>query len=208
MDGRWHLKDLYEFPHTFEQVYAFTYCFDSDLSPRDAERINYALENYPWGGGYSIVNIYTVLQNQVEHEYRPRITEIRYASPGWIDLLLNLNPAVQVAASVAAIAGSITTVTKCYSALQRTIYNINSEAAKAKLEQIRLTRAQIQELQGLTQDLANYVGFQRLDELNQRTGSPLVTAKLLSAHFRRLKTLAEYAVKGKAFLPQKPRDEG
>lgn len=208
MDGRWHLKDLYEFPHAFTQVYAFTYCFDSELSPRNAERINYALENYPWGGGYSIVNIYQVLQNQVEHEHRPRIVEIRYASPGWIDLLLILNPAVQVAASVAGVAGSLAAAAKSLSALQKKLYEIRAEARKAHIERIQLTRTEIKELQGLTQDLADFIGFTRLEELNERTGSIEVTAKLVSAQYRRLKTLAEYALKGKAFLPVQPRDEG
>lgn len=208
MDGRWDLKDLYEFPHAFMQVYAFTYCFDSDLEPRDADRINYALENYPWAGGYSIVNIFTVLQNQVEREHRPVISEIKYASPGWIDIFLNLHPAIKVAGAVATIAGSLATTTKSYAVLQKTLYDIRAQAQKARLEQIQLTRAQIQEVHGLTQDLANLIGFERLDELNQRTGNVVVTAKLISAQFRRLKVLADYVLKGKAFLPPGPRDEG
>ena len=208
MDDRWHLKDLYEFPHAFTQVYAFTYCFDTELSPRDAARIDYALENYPWAGGYSIVNIYQVLQNQVEHEYRPRIIEIRYASPGWIDLLLNLHPAVKVATSVAAFAGSLAAVTKSFSVLQKKLYEIRAEARKARIEQIQLTRSEIREIHGLTQDLANFIGFDKLDELNQRTGNIEVSAKLVSAHYRRMKILVDYALKGKAFLPEKPRDEG
>jgi len=73
MDGRWNLKDLYEFPHAYLQVYAFVYAFDTELPARDADRINYALESYPWGGGYSIVNIYTVLQTQIGPLFKPDI---------------------------------------------------------------------------------------------------------------------------------------
>lgn len=208
MDGRWELLDLYEFPHAFMQTYAFTYCFDSELSPRDADRIDFALENYPWQGGYSIVNIYRVLQNQVEHQHRPYIKEIKYASPGWIDILLNLHPAVKVAGSVAAIAGSMAATTKAYSTIQTTLYNIRLQRDKARLQQIQLTRAQINELTSLTQELCNMIGFERLEELTQRTGSIEVTAKLIAAQFRRLKTIADYVLKGKAALPIKPHNEG
>jgi hypothetical protein len=100
MDERWDLKDLYEFPHAFLQAYAFTYYFDSELSSLDGDRINYALENYPWAGGYSIVNIYRVLQTHLRYEFKTEIVEIKYASPGWIDLALNLYPAVKIASYV------------------------------------------------------------------------------------------------------------
>ena len=208
MGGQWELRDLYEFPHALMQVYAFTYCFDSELSPRDADRINYALQNYPWRGGYSIVNIYKVLQNQVEHQHRPKIAEIQYASPGWIDIILNLHPAVKVAGSVAAIAGSLAATTKAYSTIQKTLHDIRAQKEKSQLERIQLTRAQLNELEGLTQDLANFIGFERLDELYKKTGRIEVTAKLVTAQFRRLKKLSDFVLKGKAFLPLHPRDKG
>lgn len=89
LDGRWKLDDLYEFPHAFSQCYAFIYCLDSQLNPRDKERIDNALVGYPWRGGYSYVNIYTVFQNQIPIQDRPEIKSISYASPGWLDIFLN-----------------------------------------------------------------------------------------------------------------------
>jgi hypothetical protein len=50
-DGRWDLADLYALPHAFEQCYSFIYCFDADVAPVSSERIAYALQGYPWGGG-------------------------------------------------------------------------------------------------------------------------------------------------------------
>lgn len=207
MDGRWDLKDLYEFPHAFLQVYAFAYVFDTELPPRDSDRINYALESYPWEGGYSIVNIYTVLQNQLEGEFRPRIQEIRYASPGWIDILANIHPVVKVAGAVAAIAGSTLTTTKAYAAVQDTLYKIRERAALARIKKIQLTRQELEELSKLNDDLAKAIGFEKLRELNVRTDSVEVSAKLLSAQFRRLKKLADFVLKGKAALPPVTRGE-
>jgi hypothetical protein len=207
MDGAWGLRDLYEFPHAFMQVYAFIYCFDSPLAPRDADRINDALESYPWAGGYSVVNIYTVLQNQVEHQDRPRIEEIKYASPGWIDVLLNLHPAVKLAGAVAAIAGSLAATAKSYATLQKTFHEVRSGKERNRLDRIKLTREQIQELHGLSEDLARLIGFEQLESLNKRTGNILVTAKLVAAQFRRLKSLADFVLEGKALLPEHGRDQ-
>ena len=207
LDGRWDLKDLYEFPHAFLQAYSFIYAFDSELDPRDYDRITYALESYPWRGGYSVVNMYQVLNSQVEPEFRPVIKEIHYASPGWIELFAHLHPAVQIAMGVASIAGSVAGVAKAYTVVQNTLYNIRLRARRARIEHIQLTRTEVQELTGLTNDLANAIGFSGTQDLIQRTGSPEVAAKLVSAHYRRLKILSDFVVKGKARLPT-GQDEG
>src|SRR5712671_4940806 len=114
LDEEWKLTDLYEFPHSYDQCYAFIYCLDSDLSPRDRARINLALEGYPWQGGYSYVNIYTVLRNQVPLRDRPRIKSISKASPGWLDLFLNVGVAIQVAQSVMALSGAAVSAAIAY----------------------------------------------------------------------------------------------
>lgn len=204
MDGRWNLKDLYEFPHAYLQVYAFTYAFDTDLPSHDEDRINYALENYPWGGGYSIVNIYSVLQSQVGPKFKPVIKEIRYASPGWIDLLLHPYPAVKIAGAVATIATSVAGTVKAYSAVQNCLYKISARAQQARIEKIQLTRQEILELRGLNQDLADGINFTSLEALQDRTKSVHVTAKLLSAQYRRLKQLAKFVTAGKVNLPISP----
>ncbi len=87
LDGRWSLEDLYTFPHAFSQCYSFIYCLDSDLSPRDRDRINDALAGYPWRGGYSYVNVYTVFHHQVPPRHRPVVKALSYASPGWLDIV-------------------------------------------------------------------------------------------------------------------------
>ncbi len=184
------------------QAYAFAYCFDSDTVPRNADRIDYALETYPWAGGYSIVNIYSVLHHQIPSHDRPEIASIQYASPGWIDVILNLHPAVKVAGSVAAIAGSVAATAKAYAAVQKILYDISLQKRRSNVEELRLTREQLQEMEGLTQELSKYVQFDNVDNLNARTLSPVVTAKLVSSYYRRLKTLAEYVKKEKAKLPE------
>src|ERR1700761_286110 len=89
LDQRWNLRDLYVFPRTFEQTYSFIYCLDSEIDEIGRSDINHALETYPWRGGYSYVNIYSVLSSHVRPKDRPKIAEIKYASPGWLDLVLD-----------------------------------------------------------------------------------------------------------------------
>src|SRR6267142_1463537 len=97
MEGRWDLVDLSGVPHYFEQCYSFIYCFDAEVRPISSERISVALRGYPWRGGYSYINIYTVLRTQIAWRDKPRLREVRYASPGWLDLALNPDVAIQVA---------------------------------------------------------------------------------------------------------------
>jgi hypothetical protein len=74
MNERWELDDLYGFPYAYSQSHSFIYCFDSEPDSNSIARIDFALENYPWQGGYSYVNIYKVLNNQIPKRHRPEIS--------------------------------------------------------------------------------------------------------------------------------------
>jgi hypothetical protein len=201
LDNEWTLNDLSEFPHTYAQNYAFIYCLDSDLAARDRARIDRALEEYPWRGGYSYVNIYTVLQNQVPAEDRPIIRSIRISSPGWLDLFLNLDVAIAVARSVAIYSASLVAVTIAYKRIHKALLDINIDRKKHDLQELQVTKAQAKEFNSMSRELATYLSFRSLDELHKRTGNPEITLKLLLAHCRRTQTLVDYVTEGKAALP-------
>lgn len=203
LDGRWKLVDLYEFPHAFAQCYAFIYCLDSKLEPRDAERIETAFVGYPWRGGYSYVNVYTVLQNQVPVADRPQIKSISYASPGWLDIVLNVDVAIQVAKSVGILAGSAVSAATAYAKVMKTLASVSVERKKAELQEMTLTQAQHKTFMGMCDDMATFLGFKNIKELHQKTGSPEVSLKLLAAHYRRINDLVEFVKEGKASLPEK-----
>ena len=202
LEGNWQLEDLYELPHAFDQCYAFIYCLDSELGIRYRERIDGAFAAYPWRGGYSYVNIYTVLRNQVPWQHRPRVKAIQKASPGWLDLFLNADVAIQVAKSVAALAGAGVAATKAYALIKKTLSQIKVDREKAKLQKLQLTAAQHKTLMGMCETMAKFLGFKNLKDLHARTGSPEVSLKLLSAHYRRTSVLLEYVESGKVELPQ------
>jgi hypothetical protein len=203
IDGEWSLLDLYEFPHSYSQVYAFIYCLDTAFNPRDRARIGAALEEYPWLGGYSYINIYTVLQNQVPSSQRPRIRSMRKSSPGWIDLYLNVEVALQVAEAVGLLGISALVAADTYRRINKSLAKMNLERRSNQLEEMRLTRLQANEVTAMCADLAKFLGFKSIKELHQYTGNPEVTLKLLLAHYRRLSILAKYVDEGKLSLPQK-----
>jgi hypothetical protein len=202
LDGKWKLEDLYMFPHAFSQCYAFIYCLDSELGPRDRDRINDAFACYPWRGGYSYVNIYTVLHHQVPPCHRPMIKAISYASPGWLDIFLNPVVALQVAKSVGILVASTVASAKAYAAVMKYIMKTSVERKKAELEEIRLTQAQHKALMSMCEDMSKFLGFKNVKELHERTGNPEVSLKLLAAHYRRMNQIVDFVIEGKVTLPE------
>ncbi len=202
LNGNWELSDLYEFPHAFDQCYAFVYCLDSELDIYDRERVDGAFAGYPWRGGYSYVNIYSVLQHQIPWRHRPRVKSIHKASPGWLDLFLNADVAIQVAKSVSALASAGVVATKAYSVIKKTLSQIKVDRERAKLHELQLTQTQHKTLMSMCEDMAKFLGFKNVKELHARTGSPEVSLKLLSAHYRRTTVLLKYVEEGKIKLPE------
>jgi hypothetical protein len=203
LDGVWKLEDLYEFPHALSQCYAFIYCLDSPLHARDRNRINDALAGYPWRGGYSYVNIYTVLQNQVPVLERPTIKAISYASPGWLDIFLNVDVAIQVAKSVGILAGSAIAAAKAYASVMKSLSQVAVDRKRAQLQEMQLSQAQHKTFVSMCEDMAKFLGFKNVKELHQRTGNSEISLKLLAAHYRRTSKLMEFVKEGKIELPEK-----
>ncbi len=196
----WELRDLYEFPHALSQCYSFIYCLDSELEPRDRIRINRALQGYPWRGGYSYVNIYTVLSNQIQGPDRPKIKSIQKASPGWLDLSLNVNVAYQVAGGLSVLSGAFVSAVAAYKKANQLLISINATRRKADADNLKATAEELKAINAISVELAKHLGFKSLKELHEHTGDPEVSLKLLMAHFRRMSVLLDYEKNGKATL--------
>lgn len=201
-DEEWQLEDLYELPHAFEQCYAFVYCLDTELLARDRESIDRAFAAYPWRGGYSYVNIYFVLKNQLPYAARPRLKSMHKASPGWIDLYLSVDAAIQVAKAVGILSTTAVAAAKAYSQVRKTLSRVTVERERAKLDAMKLTQSQTRTMISLCEDMAKFLGFKNVKELHERTGNPEVSLKLLAAHYRRTSVLVEFVKDGKAEFPE------
>jgi len=201
MDERWELDDLYNFPYAYSQTYSFIYCFDSPQDPKSAKRIDVALENYPWQGGYSYTNIYTVLQHQIPPAERPKIAAIKYASPGWMDILLNPQVAMKIAASVGTLIGLGVTAVEAYKRIDKARLEIARNRKMQQMEFAAFSANEAKFLNSMSEEIAKNLGFESLQQLQARTKNPEVTLKVLMAHHRRISKLAEFVREGKVKLP-------
>ena len=203
MDERWELEDLYTFPYTYSQVHAFIYNLDFELDDNKEKRIDYSLMTYPWRGGYSYTNIYRVLNNLIPDEEKPKISEIKYASPGWIELLMNPDVALKIAAAMVTLVGTGAGGMEAFKRIDRARLDIAKRRRLHDVEMVKLSAQEAKHLNEMSEEIAKNIGFTSLTKLNQRTKNPEVTLKLLLAHQRRMNKLAVFVASGKAELPIK-----
>ena len=158
------------------------------------------MQTYPFKGGFSYVNIYSVLKNQIPGPDRPRIDTMRKQSPGWLDLFLNVDVAYHLAAAVSALAGAAITAVATYSKAYKLLMALNAARRKAENDSLRANALQMREMNLLCTVLAKNMGYKNLKTLHEHTGDVEVSMKLLMAHYRKMQVLVEYQKKGKATL--------
>jgi hypothetical protein len=200
IDGKWSLEDLYRFPRAYEQVY---FAVEAMLPQQDIAselRLIRTFNAFPWEGGYSAVNFYNSLRGATPPDWRPNVVSMKYASPGWIELLLQLPIAVQVAGAVSAISLSLYQCNKTYNAIYNDLQNrklLRMERKRREMEfeieEIRFLRARFDEFAGL-------IGLPNAEEIHKRTRDPLISLKILLSVYRRLRELARYQTEAKADL--------
>jgi len=207
IDKRWQLDDLTLFSKAYEESYFSLYGLYSVVSDgTDSSivqgRINRAFRSYPWLGGYSALNFFRELKFSVPKKRRPTIVKIQYASPGVIDLLLDQHIAIQIGAVVTSICGSIKLVNSTYHGIykgyvDRRLAKISVEKAEMELE-----KEQLAFISESNRKLAEILNVPSVEALNDATGHPLRSMKIMMAVFRRVHKLAKMQGSGKIKLPQ------
>lgn len=201
LDGDWSLVDFYELPHVYAQVYAFNCAFLLAPMVGDSQQVVYVFASYPWRGGYSAVNFYNVLGSNVPLRLRPKVKSIQYASPGFIELTLLVKAAFAVAAIVGVVVKSGGGVNSLYHQIYKGMQERRMMQIDLKQKELELARSQLDFAVKSSEQLANGLGFESLNQLNEGTGNPVATLKILMSYYRRIRTLAEYVTKGKASFP-------
>lgn len=200
IDGRWSLEDLYRFPRAFEQVY---FAFEA-ISPTDTleseQRISRAFAAFPWQGGYSAVSFYNQLKYATPVAQRPTVTRIQYASPGVIELYLNVDLAILIGSVVTAIAGSIGVCNKVYNSIHSDLQNRKLLRLEVERKKLELARDELKIVLEMSETLAQMLELPSAKFLHERTNDPLKSLKILLSVYRRVRTLAEFKLKGKANL--------
>ncbi|MEM8496390.1 MAG: hypothetical protein AAF542_00115 [Pseudomonadota bacterium] len=206
LDGRWSLEDLTTFSRIYFQNYSFIYCLEKEVVRTASLRTESVLRQYELRHGLSYVNIYDIFRSHVEKQDRPQITSISYASPGWIELALNLETATQFAKVLAIYLGAPVAVATTYKKLHKIFIDLNEQRKKHELKSLKLDAQKAVEAQNLSNELAEGLGFESLNALNEHTKDVEESSKLMLAHYRRVSRIAKFVQDGKASFPYENDD--
>ena len=201
LGGRWTLADFYQLPHVFEQLYSFHCAFVGKEDIRDMERLERVFSSYPWQGGYSAVNFYRVLFSQIPRQFRPNVKAVRYASPGWMDVQLLLEAAKEVALAVGVVAAAGLTASKLYNEIRKGLQDRKLLGIEIDRRKLRLAEEEIEFVEKSSVKLCKMMGFKKLKHLDELTGSPLASLKILLSYYRRISGLISFVKKGQATFP-------
>jgi hypothetical protein len=200
IDGDWTLKDLYQFPHTYYQVYSFVYSLRMQPSDIDEERREITFAALPWRGGYSAVNFYNYLETNIPPKDRPALVSMRYGSAGWIELSAVVGVALAIRLFVTNFVRAASQLHSLYNEIYRGLQERKLLRIEVKRRGLALEHEELKFVQDSARTLSQLMGFQNVDQINQLTGNPLSTLKIILSFYRRIRTLADYERNGKARL--------
>jgi hypothetical protein len=197
IDGNWDLRDLYQFPHTYTQVYAVLYVFEEDLTTAQEMRRNHVFSRYPWRGGYSAVNFYNGLYYTMPLQDRPQIVSMQYASPGWIDIGAYVTIAMGIQQMLIAFSKAGRHLNDTYNKIQDGVRKRKLNDIKLRKKEFELEGERLKFIKTSAEEMAKLLGFKKLEEMHKITGNPLITLKMMLSLYRRLRILDEFEEKGK-----------
>ena len=87
-------EDLATIPKIYQQLYSFHYGLSHIDRAAIYNKLKSAMDN--WTGGISAVNLFSGLRNLIPSIHRARVSRLKYASPGFVQLELLNNLAVEI----------------------------------------------------------------------------------------------------------------
>ncbi len=144
------------------------------------------------------MSFYNNLKYTMPVKRRPQVESIKYASLGWIELSAIKEIAINISAIVTAICGSAALISRTYTYIhkglaERKLLRINTEDAE-----LNLAKKHMKFIKESNKEMARILQIEDIDQINAKTGSELKTLKILLSFYRRLRTLSEYQIAGKA----------
>ena len=130
---------------------------------------------------------------------------VRYASPGWLDVQLLLEAAIEVGKAVGVVATAMLIVAKAYNEIYRGLQERKLLGIATDRRRLRLSRDEIAFVEKSSQKLSKLMGFKNFEQLNKLTNNNLASLKILMSYYRRIRILVGFVEKGKANFPM---DEG
>ena len=199
LDKEWQLEDFAVVSKNYNQLYAFAYSLQTNLSAHNQQQVVTAYANLPWRGGFSTVHFFNHVFSRIPAANQPRVTRITYASPGFIELAAIASVAFIVYRIVTAVANTIKTASDTYSHIRKGMQERRLSQIQANLKEAELLMQTHDFCEQSCEKLIRTMGLSPLDDavLNQRTnGNRLQKLKLLMSVYRRVAPLAEKQSKG------------
>jgi hypothetical protein len=193
LDGRWALDELAATSKGYNQLYSFAYSLLPNLPTTRLSEVAHVYANLPWRGGFSTVNFFFNIFAKIPPTLRPQIVQIKYASPGFIELAELVAVAGLVARFVKTVCGALNFANDTYRRIQKGAVEHGLNKTKANKEELDLLERQIKFCKSSCKDLVSILGMTEEEErtLDIRVnGNDLMKLKLLMSVYRRAEPLA------------------
>jgi hypothetical protein len=214
LDGTWLFEEISELPHLYLQVYGFFAEMEAprpevDFEYLPSQPIDFRRFNYPWAGGWSAANFYRGLVRNLRDDAVPRVVQIQFASPGFIELSLWLAAAAAVRRCINETAKTASIVNKTYDEIYKGMHARQLLALDVRKKTLELAGEEMAFVAKARKQLANAIGLtEREAEGAVRLGpgtseqvlekNDLGTVKMLMSLTRRIIGLAKFEEDGKA----------
>ncbi|MEE3924450.1 hypothetical protein [Pseudomonas viridiflava] len=198
IDGQWEISDLRKFSDSVQDCYSFGFALLGATGKAATKKINSLFHKHPWRGGFSSVNFFRELYNNIPTEDRAGIRKIEYASPGEIKFFMNGD----VADSIRELVNSINEdQSESLIAYKNARSRLQEMGLLGKSDSdVILSDQSIIDLTELLEKTCEAVGLADSSThiLELASGDPLSAIKIVLAYHRRLQALADYVATGKA----------
>ncbi|MDY6462950.1 hypothetical protein, partial [Acinetobacter faecalis] len=196
LDERWTLENLNDFTRLYMQNYAFLYCLENNINNLRAAALFNELNEYKLRDGLTYVNIYSLFIKHIPSKERPKVRAISYASPGFIELILNYEVAINIALSIAAFIKGLTATAETYNKLHSIFIELGRKRKEKQNHLLKLDVETIKHVRKLNEELAKGLGFNSLKDMYDNFGDEEEVSKLLLAHYRRMKGMSKLVKEG------------
>lgn len=203
LDKRWSLEDFNKFSRLYLQNYSFLYCFEKNQNNLRASTLVAELNDYKLRDGLTYVNVYSLFYRHIPKSSHPKVRAISYASPGFIELILDYEVAIQVAVGIGAFLKGLVATAETYNKLHDIYLDLARKRKEKENHLLKLDSEKIKIVMELNEKLAEGLGFLSLQDMYDKVGNEEEVAKLLMAHYRRMKGLSQFVEKGKLEFPEK-----
>lgn len=196
IDGRWDASDLSLFSDLIEDCYSFAYALTKDKANI---RLKTIFQHYPWRGGSSSVGFFNDLGRFIRRDEGLKVTQMQYASPGFIEFSLREDVAELIKSLVVDINSPESSAGKAYKEA-RTYLRDKSWLTSSEQDIPKLSDVEVAEMKDIMDDLCSSLCLtdyrDHIFELSE--SNYLAGTKILLAFYRRLKKFADYSATGKA----------